>query len=45
MEFELALNNEKNAPLIRKDENCLSLKRIISSFNTQVLSLRKGVAS
>ena len=45
MKFKYALNNEKNTPLIRKDENCLSLKLIISTFNIQVLSLRKGVAS
>ena len=41
----MALNIEKNIPLIRKDENGLSLKLIISIFNIQVLPLRKGVAS
>ena len=36
---------KKNTPLIQKDENGLSLKLIISTFNIQVLSLWKSAAS
>ena len=43
MEFKYALNNEKNTPLVRDDENGLILKLIISTFNIQVLSPQKGV--
>ena len=45
MEFKKALNKEKNTPIIRKDENGLKLKFIITSFNIRLLTLRKSVAS
>ena len=45
MKFKKALNKEKNTPIIRKDENGLKLKLIITSFNIRLLTLRKSVAS
>ena len=45
MKFKKALNKEKNTPIVRKDENGLKLKLIISSFNIRLLTLRKSVAS
>ena len=45
MKFKKALNKEKNTPIIRKDENGLKLKLIITSFNIRLSTLRKSVAS
>ena len=45
MNFKKALNKEKNTPIVRKDENGLKLKLIITSFNIRLLTLRKSVAS
>ena len=45
MKFKKALNKEKNTPTIRKDENGLKLKLIITRFNIRLLTLRKSVAS
>ena len=45
MKFKKALNKEKNTPIIRKVENGLKLKLIITSFNIRLLTLRKSVAS
>ena len=45
MKLKKALNKEKNTPIIRKDENGLKLKVIITSFNIRLLTLRKSVAS
>ena len=44
MKFKKALNKKKNTPIVRKDENGLKLKLIISSFNIRLLTLRKSVA-
>ena len=45
MKFKKALNKEKNTPIIRKVENGLKLKLIITGFNIRLLTLRKSVAS
>ena len=45
MKFKLALNKEKNTPIVRKDENGIKLKHIVFTFNIRLLTLRKSVAS
>ena len=45
MKFKKALNKEKITPIVKKDENGLKLKLIITSFNIRLLTLRKSVAS
>ena len=41
MKFERALNKVKNTPIIKKDENGLKIKLIITSFNIRLLTLEK----
>ena len=41
MKFKKALNKEKNTPVIRRNENGLKLKLIITSFNIRLLTLQK----
>ena len=44
MKFKKALNKEKNTPVIRRNENGLKLKLIITSFNIRLLTLQKKVS-
>ena len=43
--IQIGPKKEKNTPIIRKDENSLKLKLIITTFNIHLLTLRKSVAS